>query len=42
MDPRLADAILGDLAEQRARRARTDGPMRATLWYWSALLRSPD
>src|SRR5687767_15267179 len=37
MDEAMASAILGDLAEQRTHHARTS-PVRATLWFWRALL----
>lgn len=33
----LADAITGDLVEERARRARRDGAVRAAGWYWMTM-----
>jgi predicted permease len=33
----LADAIAGDLAEERARRAMAGGPVRAAVWHWQAM-----
>jgi predicted permease len=38
-DDALADAIAGDLAEERARRARRDGRERAALWHGIAMAR---
>ena len=35
-DERLADAIAGDLAEERARRAAREGVVRAAVWHWMA------
>jgi len=34
------DALLGDLAEDHARRRRRDGPLRAYLWYWKQFFAS--
>jgi predicted permease len=33
----LADAIAGDLAEERARRVGRDGAVRAAAWHWMAM-----
>jgi hypothetical protein len=39
-DPAFVDAVLGDLAEERAARAITDGARSARLWYARETLRS--
>jgi hypothetical protein len=39
-DPAFVDAVLGDLAEERAARATTDGARSARLWYVRETLRS--
>jgi hypothetical protein len=38
--PDFVDAVLGDLAEERARRVDEDGPMSAQWWYAREALRS--
>jgi hypothetical protein len=36
----LAEAVIGDLLEERASRARSAGPRHAALWYWAQLVAS--
>src|SRR4051794_16797389 len=39
-DPAFVEAVLGDLAEERAARTSTDGASAARLWYAREALRS--
>jgi hypothetical protein len=40
IDADVAEALVGDLTEERAARARVAGPTRAALWYWAQVIRS--
>jgi putative ABC transport system permease protein len=37
VDAPFADAVLGDLLEERGRRARVGHPVRARLWFWRSV-----